>query len=180
MNYRECHSTELSLFKIELQPGMTPISKRPYQMPPNELAELNIQLQELLDNRYIQPSSSPWGCSTLFVKKKDHSLCLCVDYWPLNAVIIKNKYPLPRIDLLFDQLVGAKVFSKIDHWSSYHQIKIHEEDIPKMTFSTWYGICEYLVMSFGLTNAPTHFMHLMNSVFMEELTSLSWFSLMTF
>jgi hypothetical protein len=101
-------------FKIELQPGMAPISKQPYRMPPNELAELKIQLQELLDKGYIRPSSSHWGCSTLFVKKKDESMWLCVDYRPLNVVTIKNKYSLPHIDLLFDQLAGAKVFSKID------------------------------------------------------------------
>jgi hypothetical protein len=97
-------------FAIELQPGTTPISKRPYRMPPAELAELKKQLQELLDKGFIHPSTSPWGCPALFVKKKDESLRLCVDYRPLNAVTIKNKYPLPRIDVLFDQLVGAKVF----------------------------------------------------------------------
>jgi hypothetical protein len=94
---------------------------------------------------------------------------LCVDYQPLNAVTMKNKYPLPRIDLLFDQLIGAQVFSKIDLRSGYHQIKIHEEDVPKTTFSTRYSLYEYLVMSFGLTNAHAHFMYLMNSVFMAEL-----------
>jgi hypothetical protein len=101
-------------FAIKLQPGTTPISKRPYRMPPAELAELKKQLQELLDKGFICPSTSPWGCPTLFVKKKDESLRLCIDYHPLNAVTIKNKYPLPRIDVLFDQLVRAKVFSKID------------------------------------------------------------------
>jgi len=156
-------------FAIELQPGTAPIARRPYRMPPNELAELKKQLQELLDKGYIRPSTSPWGCPALFVKKKDQSLRLCVDYRPLNAVTIKNKYPLPRIDILFDQLVGAKVFSKIDLRSGYHQIKIRLEDIPKTAFSTRYGLYEYLVMSFGLTNAPAHFMYLMNSVFMPEL-----------
>jgi hypothetical protein len=101
--------------------------------------------------------------------KKDKTQCLCVDYWPLNAVTVKNKYLLPRIDLLFDQLIWAQVFSKIDLWSGYHQIKIREEDISKTAFSTRYGIYEYLVMSFGLTNAPTHFMYLMNSIFMAKL-----------
>jgi hypothetical protein len=138
-------------------------------MPPNELAELKDQLQELRDKGFIRPSSSPWGCPALFVKKKDQTLRMCVDYRPLNEVTIKNKYPLPRIDLLFDQLAGAKVFSKIDLRSGYHQIKIRPEDIPKTTFTTRYGLYEYLVMSFGLTNAPTHFMYLMNSVFMLEL-----------
>jgi hypothetical protein len=121
-------------FAIELQPGTAPISKRPYRMPPTELAELKKQLQELLDKGFIRPSTSPCGCPALFVKKKDESLRLCVDYHPLNAVTIKNKYPLPRIDVLFYQLVGAKVFSKIDLHSSYHQIKIRASDIPKTTF----------------------------------------------
>jgi hypothetical protein len=103
------------------------------------------------------------------VSKKDKTQRLCVNYQPLNAVTVKNQYPLPRIDLLFNQLIGAQVFSKIDLHSSYHQIKICEEDIPKTTFSTRYGLYEYLVMSFGLTNAPAHFMYLMNSIFMEEL-----------
>jgi hypothetical protein len=156
-------------FIIELQPGTAPISKRPYRMLPNELAELKIQLQDLLDKGFIRPSASPWGCPALFVKKKNNSLRLCVDYRPLNVVTIKNKYPLPRIDILFDQLAGAKVFSKIDLRSSYHQIKIKPSDIPKMAFSTRYGLYEYLVMSFGLTNAPAYFMYLMNSVFMPEL-----------
>jgi hypothetical protein len=156
-------------FAIELQPGTAPISKRPYRMPPAELAELKKQLQELLDKGFIRPSTSPWGCPALFVKKKDESLRLCVDYRPLNAITIKNKYPLPLIDVLFDQLVGAKVFSKIDLRSGYHQIKIRASDIPKITFSTRYGLYEYLVMSFGLTNAPAYFMYLMNSVFMPEL-----------
>jgi hypothetical protein len=156
-------------FIIELQPGTAPISKRSYRMPPNELVELKIQLQDLLDKGFIRPSASPWGCPALFVKKKDNSLRLCVDYRPLNAVTTKNKYPLPRIDILFDQLARAKVFSKIDLRSSYHQIKIRPSDIPKTAFSTRYGLYEYLVMSFGLTNAPAYFMCLMNSVFMQEL-----------
>jgi hypothetical protein len=156
-------------FIIELQPGTAPISKRPYRMPSNELAELKIQLQDLLDKGFIRPSASPWDCPALFVKKKNNSLRLCADYRPLNAVTIKNKYPLPRIDILFDQLAGAKVFSKIDLRSSYHQIKIRPSDIPKTTFSTRYGLYEYLVMSFGLTKALAYFIYLMNSVFMQEL-----------
>jgi hypothetical protein len=133
------------------------------------LLESKIQLKDLLDKGYIHPSSSPWGCPALFVVKKDKELRLCVDYRPLNVVIIKNKYPLPRIDILFDQLTGAQVFSKIDLRSGYHQIKIHAEDIPRTTFSMRYGLYEYLVMSFGLTNALAHFMYFMNSVFMPEL-----------
>jgi hypothetical protein len=138
-------------------------------MPLNELAELKVQLNELLKKALIHPSSSPWGCPAIFVKKKGQSLRMCVDYRPLNAVTVKNKYPLPRIDIFFDQLSKAKVFSKIDLRSGYHQIKIHPKDVPKTAFSTRYGLYEYLVMSFGLTNAPAHFMYLMNSVFMPEL-----------
>jgi hypothetical protein len=156
-------------FTIELQPSTAPISRWPYKMTPKELDELKIQLKELLDKWYIHPSSSPWGCSALFVEKKDQSLRLCVDYRPLNDVSIKNKYLLPCIDILFYQLVSAKVFSKVDIYLGYHQIKICPEDVPKTAFSTRYGLYEYLVMSFGLTNAPTHFMFLMNSVFMPEL-----------
>jgi hypothetical protein len=148
---------------------MAPISRRPYKMAPKELAELKVQLNELLDKGYICPSSSPWGCPALFVKKKDQSLKLCVDYRSLNDVIVKNKYPLPRIDILFDQLAGAKVVSKVDLHSGYHQIKIRPADVPKMTFSTRYGLYEYLVMSFRLINAPAHFMYPMNSIFMSEL-----------
>jgi len=156
-------------FKIDLILGTAPISSRPYKMPPNELAELKKQLQELVEKGLIRPSSSPWGYPTLFVKKKDKSLRMCVDYRLLNAVSIKNKYPLPRIDTLFDQLAKAKVFSKIDLRSGYHKIKIRPKDVPKTAFSTRYGLYEYLVMSFGLTNAPAHFMYLMNSMFMREL-----------
>jgi hypothetical protein len=134
-----------------------------------ELKELKIQLQGLLDKGYICSSTSPWGCPALFVSKKDKELRQCVDYRLLNAVTIKNKYPLPCIDILFDQLVGAQMFSKIDLHSGYHQIKFHGEDMPKTAFTTRYGLLEYLVMSFGLTNAPAHFMYLMNSIFMLEL-----------
>jgi hypothetical protein len=156
-------------FTIDLQPGIAPISRRPYKMTPKELAELKVQLNELLDKGFIRPSSLPWGCLALFIKKKDQSLRLCVDYQPLNVITIKNKYPLPCIDILFDQLVGAKVFSKVNLCSGYHQIKICLEDVPKIAFSTRYGLYECLVISFGLTNAHAHFMYLMNSVFMPEL-----------
>jgi hypothetical protein len=138
-------------------------------MTPVELAELKIQLQDLQDKGYIHPSSSPWGCPALFVAKRDKDLHLCVDYRPLNDVMIKNKYPLPCIDILFDQLAGGQVFSKIDLRSSYHQIEICAEDIPKTAFSMRYGLYEYLVMSFGLTNALAHFMYIMNSIFMPKL-----------
>jgi hypothetical protein len=155
--------------KIELQPGTSPIAKSPYQMTLVELAELKIQLHGLLDKGYIHPSTSAQGCPALFVSKKDKELCLCVDYRPLNAVTIKNKYPLSCIDIPFDQLVGAQVFSKIDLRSGYHQIKIRAEDIPRTDFTTRYGRFEYLVMSFGLTNVSAHFMYLMNYVFKLEL-----------
>jgi hypothetical protein len=138
-------------------------------MSREELAELKIQLKDLLDKGFIRPSSLPWGCPALFVSKKDKGLRLCVDYRPLNAVTIKNKYPLPHIDILFDQLVGAQVFFKIDLRSDYYQIKICDEDIPMTTFSMRYRLYEYLVMSFGLTNAPAHFMYFINSIFMLEL-----------
>jgi hypothetical protein len=163
-------------FIIELQPDMTSISRRPYKMTPKELAELKIQLNELLDKGYIRLSSSPWGCPSLFVKKKDQSLRLCVDYWPLNVVTIKNMYPLPRIDILFDQLGSARVFSKVNLCSDYHQIKIRLKDLPKIVFSTRYRLYEYLVMPFGLTNAPAHFMFLMNSVFMPEFDDILIYS----
>jgi hypothetical protein len=138
-------------------------------MSPLELIELKVQLQDLLDKGFIRPSSSPWGCPTLFMLKKDKDLHLCVDYRPLNAVTIKNKYPLPHIDILSDRLAGAQVLSKIDLRSDYHQIKIRAEDILKTAFTMRYGLYEYLVMSFGLTNVLAHFMYLMNSVFMPEL-----------
>jgi hypothetical protein len=154
-------------FKIELQPGTAPVYKRPYPMARNEMAELKTQQQELLNKGFIQPNYFPWGCPVIFVSKKDKTQRLCIDYRPLNAVTMKNKYSLPRIDLLFDQMIGAQVFSKIDLHSGYHQIKIREEDISKTAFSTRYGLYEYLVMSFGLINVPAHFMYLMNSVFME-------------
>jgi hypothetical protein len=136
---------------------------------PVEFVELKIQLKDLLDKGYICQHSSPWGCPTLLMLKKDKDHRLCVDYQPLNGVTIKNKYPLLRIDILFNQQAGAKLFSKIDLHSGYHQIKIHVEDIPKTSFSTRYGLYEYLIMSFRLMNVPTHFMYLMNSVFMPEL-----------
>jgi hypothetical protein len=156
-------------FKIELQPGTAPIYKWPYPMARNEMTELKIQLQELLNKGYIWPNCSLWCCPAIFVSKKDKTQRLCVDYWPLNAVTVKNKNPLPCIDLLFDQLIGARVFSKIDLCSGYHQIKICEKNILKTAFSTRYDLYEYLVMSFGLTNSPAHFMYLMNSIFMDEL-----------
>ncbi|XP_060674056.1 uncharacterized protein LOC132804125, partial [Ziziphus jujuba] len=156
-------------FPIELIPGTVPISLPPYRMAPAELRELKVQLQDLVDKGFIRPSISPWGAPVLFVKKKDGSLRLCIDYRQLNKVTIPNRYPLPRIDDLFDQLQGAKVFSKIDLRSGYHQLRIRESDIPKTAFRTRYGHYEFLVMSFGLTNAPAAFMDLMNRVFRPYL-----------
>ncbi|WVZ81137.1 hypothetical protein U9M48_028553 [Paspalum notatum var. saurae] len=149
-------------FRIDLVPGTAPVSKRPYRMAPDELKELKIQLQEQLDKGFIRPSSSPWGCPALFVEKKDRGGKRLV--WttrPLNAITIKNKYPIPHIDIPFDRLGWGQNRAIID--------KNREEDIPKTAFSTGYGLYEYLVMSFGLTNAPAFFMYMMNSVFMNEL-----------
>src|SRR3954466_2042155 len=156
-------------FLIDLIPGTGPIAKRPYRMPAKELAGLKEQIRELQAKGFIRPSSSPWGAPVLFVEKKDGTMRMCVDYHFLNEVTIENKYPLPVINDLFDQLEGACVFSKIDLRSGYHQLKIREGDIPKTTFTTRYGLYEYTVMSFGLTNAPAYFMNLMNKVFMEFL-----------
>ena len=156
-------------FPIDLVPGTASISLPHYRMEPAELKELKAQLQELVDGGFIRPSISPWGALVLFVKKKDGTWRLCIDYRKLNKVTIRNKYPLPRIDDLFDQLQGAKVFSKIDLRSGYHQLRIREPDIPKTAFRTRYGHYEFLVMSFGLTNAPAVFMDLMNRVFRPYL-----------
>ncbi|WMV38958.1 hypothetical protein MTR67_032343 [Solanum verrucosum] len=158
-------------FCIDLEPGTRLISNLPYHMALVELRELNVQIQELFDKGFIRPSSSPWGASILFVKKKNGSMRICRDYRQLNKVTIQNKYPLPRIYDLFDQLQGTSVFSKIDLRSGYHQLKIRPEDVPKMTFRTRYGHYEFLVMSFGLTNAPATFMSLMNGVFKPFLDS---------
>ncbi|KAG8500640.1 hypothetical protein CXB51_002642 [Gossypium anomalum] len=156
-------------FGIELVPGTTPISIAPYRMAPTELKELKTQLQELTDRGFARPSFSPWGAPVLFVKKKDGTIRLCIDYRQLNKVTIKNKYPLPRIDDLFDQLKGASVFSKIDLRSGYYQLRVRDSDIPKTAFRTRYGHYEFLVMPFGLTNAPTVFMDLMNRIFRPYL-----------
>jgi hypothetical protein len=156
-------------FYIDLIPGTAPIAKRPYRMAPTELAELKLQIADLQQKGYIRPSSSPWGTPVLFVTKKDGSMRMCIDYRSLNEVTIKNKYPLPRIDDLFDQLQGAKYFSKIDLRSGYHELRIKEADIQKTAFVTQYGQYEFIVMPFGLTNAHAFFMNLMNKVFMEEL-----------
>ncbi|XP_073024343.1 uncharacterized protein [Primulina eburnea] len=152
---------------IELMPGTNPISRAPYRLAPTELKELKEQLQDLLEKGYIRPSMSPWGAPVLFVKKKDGTMRMCVDYRQLNRATVKNKYPLPRIDDLFDQLQGTSVYSKIDLRSGYHQLRVREEDVPKTAFRTRYGHYEFLVVPFGLTNAPAVFMDLMNRVFRE-------------
>ena len=156
-------------FGIEVIPGTAPVSITPYRMAPVELKELKKQLQELQDKGFIRPSFSPWGAPVLFVKKSDGTMRLCIDYRQLNRVTIKNRYPLPRIDDLFDQLKGATVFSKIDLRSGYHQMRVKEEDVPKTAFRTRYGHFEFMVMPFGLTNAPAAFMDLMNRVFKPYL-----------
>jgi hypothetical protein len=156
-------------FGIECVPGTNPISKAPYRMASSELKELKEQLQELLDKGFIHPSISPWGTPVLFVKKKDGSMRMCINYQELNKVMIKNRYPLPRIDDLLDQLQGARVFSKVDLRSGYHQVRVKEEDIPKIDFRTRYGHYKFIVMSFGLTNAPAVFMDMMNRVFHDYL-----------
>ncbi|KAL8119480.1 hypothetical protein AgCh_016850 [Apium graveolens] len=162
------HDREIK-FSIDLIPGAEPVSKTPYRMAPMEMKELAKQLQELLDKGVIRPSVSPWGAPVLFVNKKDGSMRLCIDYREVNKLTIKNKYHLPRIDDLFDQLKGACYFSKIDLRFGYHQLKIKPEDIPKTAFRTRYGHYEFLMMSFGLTNAPSAFMDLMNRVYKEYL-----------
>ena len=134
-------------------------------MSPADMKELKFQIKDLLDKGFIQPSISPWGSPVLFIKKKDVSLRMCIDYRQLNMITIKNKYPLPRIDDLFDQLQGASYFSKIDLRSGYHQLRVSGEVVPKIAFWTRYGHYEFLVMYFGLTNAPATFMDLMNRVF---------------
>ena len=134
-----------------------------------ELTELKIQLHELLDKEYIRSSVSPWGALVLFVKKKDCTLRLCIDYRQLNKMTIKKKYPLPRINDLIDQVGGAKIFSKLDLQSDYHKVKIKDEDIRKTTFQTRYRHYEFIVIPFGLTNASTTFMSLMNNIFSQYL-----------
>nr|GEX92589.1 putative reverse transcriptase domain-containing protein [Tanacetum cinerariifolium] len=151
-------------FRIDLVPGAAPVARAPYRLAPSEMKELANQLQELTDKGFIRPSSSPWGAPILFVKKKEGSFRMCIDYRELNKLTIKNRYPLPRIVDLFDQLQGSSVYSKINLSSGYHQLRVREEDISKTTFRTRYGHYEFQVMPFELTNAPAVFMDLMNRV----------------
>jgi hypothetical protein len=156
-------------FSIDLLPSTAPISKRPYRMDAKDLSELKKQIEEILKKGFIIPSSSTWGAPVSFVDKKDGNRRMCVDYMALNDVTIENKYPLPRIEDLFDQMRGARIFSKIDLRLGYDQLRIRLEDISSTTFTTRYGLYEFTVMSFELTNAPAYFMYLMNKVFMEYL-----------
>jgi hypothetical protein len=155
--------------RIELEMGSTPTSRGVYRMSPTELDELKKQLQDLTEHGFIRPSESPFGAPVLFVKKKDGSIRMCVDYRALNKITIKNKYPLPHINELFDQTQGANYFSKFDLRSGYHQLRINEADIAKTAFRTRYGHFEFLVLPFGLTNAPATFMHLMQTIFKDLL-----------
>ncbi|GJU73208.1 putative reverse transcriptase domain-containing protein [Tanacetum coccineum] len=149
-------------FRIDLILGVAPVAHAPYRLAPSKMKELSKELQELLEKGFIRPSSSSWGAPVLFMKKKDGSFRICIDYRELNKLMIKNRYPLPRIDDLFDQLQGSSVYSKIDLRSGYHQLRIREEDIPITAFRTRYGHYEFQVMPFGLTNAPAVFIDLMN------------------
>ncbi|GKC18042.1 putative reverse transcriptase domain-containing protein [Tanacetum coccineum] len=151
-------------FQIDLIPGAAPVARAPYRLAPSEMKELSDQLKELSDKGFIRPSSSPWRAPVLFVKKKDGSFWICIDYRELNKLTVKNRYPLPRIDDLFDQLQRSSVYSKIDLRSGYHQLRVRDEDILKTAFRTRYGHYEFQVMPFGLTNAPAVFMDLMNRV----------------
>nr|GEU53382.1 putative reverse transcriptase domain-containing protein [Tanacetum cinerariifolium] len=151
-------------FQINLVPGAAPVARVPYRLAPSEMKELVEQLQELSDKGFIRPSSSPWGAPVLFVKKKDGSFHMCIDYHERNKLTVNNRYPLLRIDDLIDQLQGSSVYSKIDLRSGYHQLRVCEEDITKTAFRTRYGHYEFQVMPFGLTNAPAVFMDLMNRV----------------
>ncbi|GJS71301.1 putative reverse transcriptase domain-containing protein, partial [Tanacetum coccineum] len=151
-------------FQIDLYPGAAPVARAPYRLALSEMKKLSEQLQELSDKGFIRTSSSPWGAPVLFVKNKDGSFRMCIDYRELNKLTIKNRYPLPRIDELFDQLQGSSIYSKIDLRSGYHQLRVREQDIPKTAFRTRYGHYEFQVMPFGLTNAPAVFMDLMNRV----------------
>ncbi|GJV99969.1 putative reverse transcriptase domain-containing protein [Tanacetum coccineum] len=151
-------------FQIDLIPGAAPVAQAPYRLAPSEMKELSKQLKELSNKGFIRPSSSPWGAPVLFVKKKDGSFRMCIDYRELNKLTVKNRYPLLRIDDLFDQIQGSSVYSKIDLRSGYHQLRVREQDVLKMAFRTRYGYYKFQVMPFGLTNAPAVFMDLMNQV----------------
>ena len=149
---------------IDIVQGSKPVSKPPYRMSASEAKEVEGQLADYLARGFIRPSTSPWASPILLVKKKDGTMRMCVDYRGLNALTIKNKYPLPRVDELFDQLQGKRYFSKVDLRSGFHQVRVSIDDILKTAFRTRFGHFEFLVMPFGLTNAPATFMTLMDSV----------------
>ncbi|GKF78411.1 putative reverse transcriptase domain-containing protein, partial [Tanacetum coccineum] len=149
-------------FQIYLIPGVAPVARAPYRLAPSKMQELSNQLQEMSDRGFIRPSTSPWGAPVLFVKKKDGSFRMCIDYRELNKLTVKNRYPLPKIDDLFDQLEGSSVYSKIDLRSGYHQLRVRDENIPKTAFKIRYEHYEFQVMPFGLTNTPAVFIDLMN------------------
>ncbi|GKD98408.1 putative reverse transcriptase domain-containing protein, partial [Tanacetum coccineum] len=149
-------------YQIDLIPGMAPVARAPYRLAPLEMHEQSDQLQELADQGFIRPSTSPWGAPVLFVKKKDGSFRMCINYQELNKLTVRNRYSLPRIDNLFDQLQDSSVYLKIDLRSGYHQLRVRDEDIPKTAFRTRYGHYEFQVMPFDLTNAHAVFMDLMN------------------
>ena len=156
-------------FIIELHPSTSPISMTPHRMMPTELQEVKVQLQELLDRGFIRPSTSPWGAPVMFSKNRGKTLQLCIDYRQLNRATIKNRYPLPWIDNLFDQLRGARVYSKTDLCTGYHQLRVREADILKTAFRTRYEHFEFTMMPFRLTNAPAAFIDLMHRVFQPYL-----------
>ncbi|GJZ69819.1 putative reverse transcriptase domain-containing protein [Tanacetum coccineum] len=156
-------------FQIDLVPGATPVARAPYRLTPSELQELCTQLQELSDKGFIRPSSSPWGALVLFVKKKDGSFRMCIDYYEVNKLTVKNRYPLPRIGDLLISCKGQESTLRSTRRSGYHQLRVQEEDIPKTAFRTRYGHYEFQVMPFGLTNAPAVFMDLMNRVWRPYL-----------
>jgi hypothetical protein len=155
--------------RIELVPGASPTSRPTFRMSPKELDELKKQLEDLTRSGFIQPSKSPFGAPVLFVKKKDGTMRMCIDYRALNAITVKNKYPLPRIEELFDRLQGASYFTKVDLRSGYYQIRVKDEDVPKTAFRTRYGHYEFRVLPMGLTNAPATFMHMMQNMLSDTL-----------
>lgn len=154
---------------IPLEPGSRPTSKGMYRLSPKELLDMERQIKDLLERGFIVPSTSPYGAPIIFVKKKDGSLRMCIDYRALNKITVKNKYPMPRIDDVLDKLQGANVFTSLDLQSGYHQIRIHESDEHKTAFRTPLGLFQFRVLPFGLTNAPATFQTLMNDLFRPHI-----------